>query len=364
MGKAQIRFAAAAAALLGCTSLLSAGFIDPYGVDADTLHLWHMDEGSGQAMDSAGTLHLTNIDQSAEAANAAGGNTPATANVIYGVPGYYTLNTAMDFSNNATVPTTVNTGAQSTSPQRPTLAGATPLSTTDTTDVVPFSFANASTGAFTWEATIKFAPGFDPTSTTYRNTAGSAGGNYPMEIISGEGDTNAHRNWQFRFNQIGSGTSSGANGTTKPRLEFANLHGISGNQSIAVDLPTTGINAVNNTDWFHVAVQYTGAPNTADNLQFFWSDISAPANASLTDPVFLASRQMTASLLTAAANSPAFAIGNELRDSGSGAGEGESFVGSIDEVRMSGVVRYIPEPGSISVMVIAGIGLMARRRRK
>jgi hypothetical protein len=72
---------------------------------------------------------------------------------------------------------------------------------------------------------------------------------------------------------------------------------------------------------------------------------------------------MTSSLLTAAANSPGFAVGNEVRDSGSGAGEGESFVGSIDEVRMSGVVRYIPEPASISMMALASMGLAARRRR-
>jgi hypothetical protein len=180
-----------------------------------------------------------------------------------------------------------------------------------------------------------------------------------MEIISGEGDTNAHRNWQFRFDQIGGGTSSGPNGTTKPRLEFANLHGISGNQSIALDLPTSGINAVNNTDWFHVAVEYSGSPNTAGNLAFFWTDISNPSN---TSPVLLGTATMTSSLLSVAANTPDFAIGDEARDAGSGSGEGESFVGSIDEVRMSDITRYpAPEPASLGLLSVAS--LVLRRRR-
>jgi hypothetical protein len=358
--------AAVAVGLLGVAQHVSAAVGGPFTVDANTLHLWHFDDTAGPAVDSvSGGLNLLNVDQSAEPANVGAGVTPATANAIFGSTSFTGFGTSVGFANNALAPAVVNTGAQATSPQRPILIGGTALSTNDSTDAVPFSFANATTGAFTWEAIVKFDSSFDPANAAYRIGAatapGSVGGGYPMEIISGEGDANAGRNWQFRFDQIGTGTASTANGVTKPRLEFANLHQISGNQSIAVDLPTTGANAVNNTDWFHVAVQYNGSPNTANNLSFFWTDISTTPSATL--PALLAQVQMTQSLATTPTS---FAIGDEARDAGSGAGEGESFVGKIDEVRMSGVARYaVPEPSAIALagMGIVGLASLLRRRK-
>jgi hypothetical protein len=335
-------FAFAAAALFAGNSW--AGTFGPFTADADTLHLWHMNDGSGPVADDpsvASPLNLTLVDQ-------ATANPGVGSNTTLGNAGFTGFGTSAGFAGNATIPT----NAPTVVPHRPILLGATALNNADG-DTVPFTFANSTTGAFTWEAMIKFDSSFDPTSTTYRNATAATGGNYPMEIISGEGDANAHRNWQFRYDQIGAGTSSGANGVTKPRIEFANLHGISGNQSIALDLPTTGPDAVNNTDWFHVAVEYNGSPNTAGNLIFFWTDVTNDPNAAA--PHFLGSTTMTNSLLSAAANSPDFAIGDEARDAGSGAGEGESFVGLIDEVRMSDNVRYVPEPSS---MVLAGLGVM------
>ena len=359
-----------AAVAVGClfsvaqSSLAAVG--GPYTVDADTLHLWHFNDTGGQALDAvSGGLNLTNVDQSAEAANATGGTTAATANAVFGSPSFTGFGSSISFANNALIPAVVNTGSQATSPQRPILIGGSALSTNDSTDSVPFTFANSTTGAFTWEAIVKFDSSYDPTNAAYRiggSTApGNVGGGYPMEIISGEGDANAGRNWQFRFDQIGTGTGSTANGTTRPRLEFANLHQISGNQSISVDLPTSGANAVNNTDWFHVAVQYNGSPNTPNNLSFFWTDLTT--NPSAMAPALLAQVQMTQSM---AATATSFAIGNEARDAGSGSGEGESFVGSIDEVRMSGVARYaVPEPSAMALagLGVAGLGYSLRRRK-
>ena len=344
---------------------LGAAVGGPFTVDANTLHLWHFDDAAGPAVDSvSGGLNLTNVDQSAEPANVGAGVTQATANAVFASTSFTGFGTSVGFANNALAPAAVNTGAQATSPQRPILIGGTALSTNDSTDAVPFSFANSTTGAFTWEAIVKFDSSFDPANAAYRiggaTTPGSVGGGYPMEIISGEGDANAGRNWQFRFDQIGTGTASTANGVTKPRLEFANLHQISGNQSIAVDLPTSGANAVNNNDWFHLAVQYNGSPNTANNLSFFWTDISTTPSATL--PALLAQVQMTQSLATTPTS---FAIGDEARDAGSGAGEGESFVGKIDEVRMSGVARYaVPEPSTIALAGIGIVGLASRSRRR
>jgi len=98
-------------------------------------------------------------------------------------------------------------------------------------------------------------------------------------------------------------------------------------------LPTNGVNAAHQGEWYHVAVSYNGAQNTANNLMFYWTSLSnSPASASP-----LASFQMTNDLGSASGGATIeadFAIGNEGRDA-----PGESFNGFIDEVRVSDVVR-------------------------
>jgi hypothetical protein len=340
------------AAVLGAAAMtLAAGgaraaITGPYTADANTLHLYHLDEvaGSTSAADSS--------------------STPQTMNGVLngatlGNSSFAGFGTSLDTSANALVPA----NAPTTVPHRPGLYAPAALANNDT-DVVNLAWAGSS-GAFTMEAIVKFDPTFDPTATNYRNATAATGGNYPMEIISGEGDANGTRLFQFRINQIGAGTAAnvaGGSGTGSPRLEFANLRGIVGNQSLAINLPTTGPHAINNADWFHVAVAYNGTENTAGNIAFYWTKLD-PTN---TVANLLGTGQLNADPIQ---GNTTFAIGNEGRDTGSGVGEGESFVGKIDEVRISSVARaanefiFVPEPAT-GLLAVASLALVGVRRRR
>jgi hypothetical protein len=333
--------------------LASATLIGPYGPGAvTTLHLWHFDDNPPAATDVV-----------------LGGRTLNGLNgATFGNPSYPGFGTSV--GTNADALSTVGAGTPpSPAPHRPILLGSTSLSNSDG-DVVPFSFSSAPgplghQGSFTMEALIKFDSAiFDPASSDFRNTAnsGSNAGNYPMDILMGEGDADGARNFQFRIDQIGVGPGTVANATSRIRLEFANLHGMSANQSLVWDLPNSGPDAVNNSDWFHVAVAYDGHEATAGNLLAYWTklDPSYGAAHSLGSPggtaVF-----MNNDLLAASA---ALSIGNEARDSGSDAGEGESFPGWIDEVRISNIdlhqkdFHFVPEPNAALLVVIGVVGLL------
>ncbi|MEX2093479.1 MAG: PEP-CTERM sorting domain-containing protein [Pirellulales bacterium] len=320
-----------------------AGIIGPYTVDSSTLHLYHLDEDdlASSSADATGAQHMNGLLNGATLGNTA----------------YTGFNGALDTSANALVP---SNASGSVPPHRPVLLGAAALSNAGA-DNVTLDWAGAD-GAFTMEAMINFDDSFDPAAANYRNAGAATGGNYPMEIVSGEGDANGPRLFQFRVNQIGTGTSSGANGVTQPRVEVANLRGIVSNQSIAVDIPTTGLHAINNTDWFHVAVAYDGNAGAAGSLLFYWTKV---------DPSVESANLIGTAMLNMdpVEGLTGFAIGNESRDSGSGAGEGESFVGRIDEVRISSVARganqyiFVPEPTSwlLAMMGLAAVASLRKR---
>jgi hypothetical protein len=352
--------AAVAIGFAGMMNSASAAITGPYSVDANTLHLWHLNDNGLAAVDAVGTLNL----QGPTANNSTTGVTGATGFLAptFGASAFSGFGTAADFSAQAT--SVVGTGNPLQSPpHRPILLAAPSLESNDA-DTVPFTFASTPgaggpAGAFTMEAIIKFDGSFDPASTSFRNTAanGSNAGNYFMDILMGEGDANGTRNFQWRIQQ--------ATGANPLRMEWAPLYGISGNQSLIANLPTTGPNAVNNTDWFHVAVVYNGAENTAGNVTLYWTKLD-PTN---TTANAIGSFQQTKDMLVA---NTAFSIGNEARDAGTGTGEGESFVGSIDEVRISSVARTadqfifaVPEPSTVVLAAFGLIGLsVAIRNRK
>ena len=103
-------------------------------------------------------------------------------------------------------------------------------------------------------------------------------------------------------------------------------------------------------NWYHVAVTYNGAENTADNLRIYWTAM----DAARTSANMLLSTTLTNDLPQAAID---FAIGN------SGRTPNNNFLGDIDEVRISDVARgadqmmfAVPEPSTF-VLGAAGIGI-------
>jgi hypothetical protein len=260
----------------------------PYAVDADTLHLWHLDEVAAPATDAvAGGTSLTSL------ANGALMWTPSLAGFKTGLNPSAGRGTA--------------TGG---------VLSALPLAA-DATDNTSIAYAGVD-GAFTFEAIVRldFDPAVAPASVV------------PMQILTGDGDLAAERVWQFRIVPIGGpGNTAG----TAPLLEFINLNGETAVQSLTAPLPVGATaNAAVQGGWYHVAVAYNGTEATADNLKLYWTSLD-PARTQASQ---LASLQMTNDLLAGAACD--FTIGNEGRTNG---GSTDTFAGVIDEVRISSVAR-------------------------
>jgi hypothetical protein len=267
-----------------------AEFFQPYAVDSDTLHLWHLDEVLAPAANAVGgSLALTSLENGA----------------VMWTPGLPAFGTALDPS--------ANRGAANAG-----VLAALPLSS-GTSDDTTFAYAGAD-GAFTFEAVVKLA--FDP--------AVAPAAVNEMQIVTAESEVGANRVWQFRIVPIG-GTGNVAG--TAPLLEFINIRGEVGVQSLSVPLPLgADPDAAALGNWYHVAVTYNGSEATPDNLKLYWT-LMDPARGQANE-VF--SGQLAQDLITA---TPDFTIGNEGRDFGAGAGASGPFAGVIDEVRISSVAR-------------------------
>lgn len=251
----------------------------PYTADATTLHLWHLDEIDQPAADS-GSQALT----LRSAANGARLWAPSLAG----------FRTGLDPSNGRGT----TTGG---------VLSALPL-VDGTADDTTLTYAGAD-GAFTFEAIVRID--FDPA-----NPPNPASG---MQIVTGDGDVAANRIWQFRILP-----TAGA-----PVLQFININAEVNVQTLAAAIPTSGVNAIVQGSWYHVAVSYNGSENTADNLKLYWTALN-PAN---TQANAIGGGQMTVDL---ASGTPDFTIGNEGRATG---GSSDSFAGVVDEVRISSVAR-------------------------
>ena len=266
-----------------CSFTASAYIVGPYSVDANTLHLWHLNESDTPAIDSvpAGT-NLMALDGSARLG--------ASAFAGYGTA----LNTR---GTNAT-----GGGVTAGLSLRPLAAGSL-------ADDAYITYANPATGAFTVEAIVR--TDFDPA--TYTNSAS-------MFIVTAENDYTTNRPWQFRLRPPGEPA-----GSTSFRLTFFESNPDTYLEGL---VPTSGADALAQGSWYHVAATFTGA-SLGGQVKLYWTRM---------DPSRTAANEILSgtmpNLNPLAATTCDFAIGQVGRGASA-----QNFVGLIDEVRLSKVAR-------------------------
>ena len=291
-----ICFVIAVATILPANAII----VGPYLPDADTLHLWHLNEQTVPAVDQGSEgIHLNALRNGA-----------TLGNVSY--RGFGTALSTYDGGPDATT----DVGRDAYLSVHPLVNGPS--------DNVTMTYAGPS-GAFTFEALVRID--FDPQTNFGTNSPGNGRGTF-MQIINLDADENTNRVCQFRLVPVGL-----LNGNKQPLLEFINLNKDHSPQSLTAPIPTTGPDAIAQSGWYHVAVTYDGVPNQPDNLSLYWTLL----DPSRTEANLIGAGQMLKSLPTGC--SPDFALGQTGRQSPVTPFPNNNFVGLIDEVRMSGIAR-------------------------
>ncbi len=324
-------------ASLALVSAANAALVGPYSVDANTMHLWHLDE-----------LGTPAVDQAHYNYNGAFTVKPDSNQPLNALFGGATLNngsfTGFGYNYGGGLNTTPSTlppfPANSV---QPGLGALTPAN--GTADNADHTFDHPTTHAFTMEAIVKV--GFDPTQ------------NYsqPQEIIAGEGDASdsSDRSWQFR---IEANTSAVTGTAWKLRFQkisgFGGVGGSTANYNLDANIPN-----IAQGHWYHVAVTYNGNLTDTSSLKLYWTELDGIN----TQASVIGSGNMNGWLRQQDTD---FALGNEMRDFN---GNTEPFNGLIDEVRISDVDRAAtamqfttPEPTSIASLALLS-GLVIRRRK-
>jgi hypothetical protein len=268
------------------------GFV-PYGTDAGTLHLWHLKETGVPAADSVGGRFTLPLQGLIDGAALTG------SNAVTGLAGSALMNTGTAVSG-IILPGTSLTG---------------------TGVDLPFSLADPTTGAFTFEAVIQFHPSYNPlTDTSGRN----------MQLLAADDNGSGPRIFQFRY--------LAASGATPAQLQLVNIPGTT--QTLGATIPTTGSNAMDNVNWFHVAVTYDPVTGGTANMKFYWTKLTPATTAanligtgSMVSPLVVPIATGTFNLGVLGA----FSIGNRVRALTTSPSSG--FVGYIDEVRVSRIAR-------------------------
>ena len=198
----------------------NANIVGPYTADANTLHLWHMDQSTVPVVDAvaSGGTNLTSLQNLATLGNAS-------------FPGFGSALNAYG--------------------QGPTVAGACYLAPQTLPNANVSTYANPTTGAFTYEAVVKIT--YNPSQNLGPTGSGGTGRNQALTIVAGEGNSNPLRVFQFRVDPIG------YNSLAQPSLEFINVNQ-GANQNIVVPLPYNDGNPddIVQNGWYHVAVTYNG----------------------------------------------------------------------------------------------------------
>lgn len=278
---------------------MSLAALAPYTPDANTLHLWHLDEGTAPATNAfIGGANLTALSGGATLGNVS-------------LPGFGNCLNTFDGGQNATAGTGRDAALSAL-----TLANGT-------SDDAPLLLADATTGTFTFEALVRVD--FNPTLNLAARTSS-------MQIISGEGDGSSDRIFQWRIDPAGIAAGI-ASDTTVPRLEFINLRQTAAIQYLVFAIPTNGPNAIVSNQWYHVAVTYDGNEGSPDNFRAYWTLLHETNTAA----ALLGTGTLANDLSVAGCD---FTIGNEGRATG---GSTDNFIGLIDEVRISSVARATNE---------------------
>ena len=255
----------------------------PYVPDAATLHLWHLDEAAAPFADAVDPpTPLRGLPNGARA----------------GQPSLAGFGSALTFKHLAG-------GRRRQRDLRGALLLAAPALADGPQDDVPAPFAfTGPDGAFTYEALIK--PEVLP----------AAAPGLSMTILSMDGDRE-ERVFHWRIEE-------------GDYLAFIPINPIETAGGAIARIPATGPDAINNRDWFHVAVSYNGREGLGNNVRLYWTRV----RSGLREANLIGEGTMPLDLLPLRGD---FAIGNEARDKGTR--EAAPFPGLIDEVRLSGVVR-------------------------
>lgn len=322
LGRAFLK-SAARGAVFTCLSIAfvlqsQGSTLRPYTADADTLHLWHMNEQAVPVIDlGSDGMHLTALRNGA-----------TLGNVSY--RGFGTALSTYDGGPESTA----DAGHDAYLAARPLVNGQG--------DNVLMNYAGPA-GAFTYEAMVRID--FEPEAAFSTNSVATNHGTF-LQIINLDADENTNRVCQFRLVPIGV-----LKGNTAPLLEFINLNKDKSPQSLTAHIPTSGPDAIRFGNWYHAAVTFDGDTNRGDNLKFYWTLVDpARAKANL-----IGTAQMTNELPGGCA--PDFAIGQTGRQSPVTPYPNQNFPGLIDEVRISGVARSETQMLFDGQQVIAAVAL-------
>ena len=258
--------------------------MEPYEVDAHTLHLWHLDEDEPPFADNGvSPKPLLGLLNGATAGNRS-------------MPG---MGRSVSFNHSAG-------GRRNSNYFKGALLMAQPKSVDGPKDNVTAPFPiMGDDGAFTMEGLVKFE----------RLPAESPG--MSLTILSMDSE-DENRVFNFRIEKSGF-------------LSFSQFSGASVRGGGLATIPVIGPHAINTRDWFHVAVTYDGRESSAGNLKFFWTRITH----NLERANLLGGGSLAEDLSTGLGD---FVIGNTGRTV-LGKKECNPFPGLIDEVRISSVAR-------------------------